>query len=100
MGDARSSHRDSKSEQSDQKYFLWKNQGKVADIHKKLSKSGKVRENEIVTANVLENVDIVHFISIFFQRIRVISVTFCYTADKLELGENILSQGKSGKIKT
>ena len=62
-------------------------------------KSGKfmknsVRKNLIVFANVLENFDSDHFISIFCQRIRVISVTFCYTADNLELGENILSRGK------
>ena len=42
----------------------------------------------------LEIVDITHSISIFCQGIRVISVTFCYIADKLESGENILSQGK------
>ena len=62
-------------------------------------KSGK---NEIVLANVLENFDNVHFISIFCQRF--FNVTFCYTAYKLESGENILGQGKvmekSGKIKT
>ena len=50
---------------------------KVGQIHQKLSKSGK---NEIVLANVLENVDIVHFIFIFFQKIKVISV------DKFESG--------------
>ena len=55
---------------------------------------GKVRENEIVLAYILENVDIAYFISIYFQRVRVISVTFCYTADKLEIVKNILSQGK------
>ena len=54
----------------------------------------KVRENEIVLAYILENVDIAYFISIYFQRVRVISVTFCYTADKLELVKNILSQEK------
>ena len=31
--------------------------------------------------------------SIFCHRIRVISITFCYTSDKLESGKNI-SQGK------
>ena len=43
-------------------------------------------------ANVLEIVDITHFISIVCQRIRVINVTFCYTADKLKSGKNIVSQ--------
>ena len=42
----------------------------------------------------LENVDIVHFISIFCQRIRIISLTIYYTADKLESGKTFLSQGK------
>ena len=67
----------------------------------------KLGKNKIVLTNVLENVDIVHFISIFCQSIRVIhviSVNFCYTADILELGKNILNQGKviekSGKVKT
>ena len=45
--------------------------------------------------NVLENVDIAHFISIFCQRITVINITFCYTAGKLESGKIIVSQGKS-----
>ena len=48
-------------------------QGKVREIHGKLSKSGK---NEIVFANVVENVDIKHFISMHCQRIRDIHVTF------------------------
>ena len=56
-------------EKSGKKYF----DEKVRKIHEKLSKSGK---NEIV----LENGDDTHFVSIFCQRIRVISVTFCYTA--------------------
>ena len=38
--------------------------------------------------------DIPHFISIFCQKIRIISVGFCYTADKLGVRENILSQEK------
>ena len=59
---------------------------KVREIHEKLSKTGT---NEIVLAAdvLLENVDIAHFISIFCQRIRVVSVSFCYTADKLESGK-------------
>ena len=56
---------------------------KVREIHE----SG---ENEIV----LENVDVVHFISIFCQIIRVISVIFAILLFKLESGKYILSQGK------
>ena len=38
-------------------------------------------------ANVLENIAIACFISIFYQSIiRFINVTFCYTADKLKSG--------------
>ena len=55
---------------------------------------GRVRDNWNCVANVLENVDIACFISILCQKIRGINVTFCYTADKLELGKNIVSQGK------
>ena len=57
---------------------------------------GTVRENEIVLANISKNVDIAHFISILCQRIRVVSVMFCYTctANLFESGENIYSQGK------
>ena len=48
--------------------------------------------NEIVLANVLENVDILKAFSYF---VKVIKVTFCYTADKLESGKNIFkSRGK------
>ena len=64
---------------------------KVRGIHENLSKSGK---NEIVLANDLENVDVAQFVSIFCQRIRVISVTYCYTSDKLESGKKNLSQEK------
>ena len=60
-------------ERSGKKYF----DEKVRKIHEKLSKSGK---NEIVLENDSENGDDAHFVSIFCQRIRVISVTFCYTA--------------------
>ena len=78
-----------------------KSQGKVREIHEKLSKSGK---NDIVLANDLENVDVPHFFCIFCQRIRLMSVTFCYTTDKLESGKNVLIQEKvmekSGKMKT
>ena len=63
-------------------------------LMKKLGeKSGK---NEIVFSNVLESIDIAHFIFIFFQRIRVINVTLCYTPDNRK---NIVSLEKSGKIK-
>ena len=48
-------------------------------------------ENEIASANVLVNVDMAHFISIFCQKLSVLF--FCYTADKLESGKNIVSQG-------
>ena len=64
---------------------------KVRESLEKLSKSG---ENEIVLAHVFKKVDIPHFISIFCQRMRMIGATFCYTADKLESGKKILSQGK------
>ena len=43
-------------------------------------------------ANVLENADSSHFISIFCQRIKVINITFCYTAYKVKSGENSVSQ--------
>ena len=36
-----------------------------------------------------------YFNSIFFQRIKVINVTFCVTADKLDSEKNIESQEKS-----
>ena len=64
--------------------FWWKNQGNVSEILEKLSKLG---ENKIV----LENVDITCF---FYHISRVINATFCYIADQLESGENIVSQGK------
>ena len=38
--------------------------------------------------NALENVDIRRFISMFYQKKRVINVTFRYSADKLESGKN------------
>ena len=57
-----------------------------------------VRENEIILANVLENVDIAYFISIHVFCFHILSKSyqyycFCYTADRFELGKNILSQG-------
>ena len=64
------------------KLFFMKSQGKGREFHEKLSKSGK---NEIVIANILEMLA-VHFIYIFCQSIRVTSVTYCYTAESLELG--------------
>ena len=51
----------------------------------------------------LKNVDIMCFISIFCQRIRVINLTFCYTADKLESEGKTLQVGGGGeseKMKT
>ena len=67
-----------------------------------MKKSGKVQEKSVkvrekmkfFSSNDLEKVDVTYFVSIFCPMIRVISVTFCYTADKLESGKNILSQGK------
>ena len=41
-------------------------------------------------ANVLEDVDIARFISMFFQTIRVITVTLCCAADELKSMENII----------
>ena len=45
-------------------------------------------------AHVLENVDIAHCISICCCTTKIINVIVSYTADKLESGKNILSQGK------
>ena len=56
---------------------------KIREIHEK---SG---ENWNSLANVLENADIAHFITIFCQRIRVINVTFFYTNNKSEWGKNV-----------
>ena len=56
----------------------------VREIHEKLSMS---RKNENVLANVLEIVEIAHFISIFCKRIRDTSVTFCYTARQIGVVE-------------
>ena len=54
-------------------------QGKVREISwKTVNVRGKSGKHEIV----LENVGTTSFISIFRQRIRVINVTFCFTADK------------------
>ena len=66
----------------------------IFDKKKLGEKSGK---NEIVFPNVLESIDIAHFIFIFFQRIRVINVTLCYTPDNRK---NIVSLERSGKIRT
>ena len=70
---------------------LGKSQGNSWKTVKVREKSG---EDEIVSANVFENVNVVHFISIFCQRIRVIGVISCYTADELKSGKNILGQEK------
>ena len=69
-----------------------------------MQKSGKSQGNSGKTVsqgkwncfgNVLENFDIVHFVSIFCQRIRDINVTFCYTCSsgKLESLKIIVSHG-------
>ena len=63
---------------------------KVREIHEKL----KVRERLSYFANVLENVDIACFISIFGQMIRVVNATFCYTTEKGAREKNIVSYGK------
>ena len=76
-----------KSRKSQGKIFLMKKSGEIM----KILKSGK---NEIVLANDLQNVDVACCVSIFCQRIRVISVTFCYTTDNLESWKSILSRGK------
>ena len=76
-----------------EKYFWWKFMKNC---------QGKVKENEIVLANNLENFDNTYFISIFCQRIRVISVTFCYTSEKLEPQKNkklFKSMKSQGKLK-
>ena len=82
--------------------LIWKpgNSGKSPGWGFLMKRSGKFRKNcqnqgkFNYFADVLENVDIVRFISILSQRLRVINVTFCYTSDKLESGKNIVSQGK------
>ena len=73
------------------KCFWWRSQGNSWKTVKVREKSGK---NEIVLANIFKNVYIAHYISIFCQRTRIISVTFCYTAVKSVSGKNIWSQGK------
>ena len=68
---------------------------KSGGVEENSRKTAEVSGNEIVlqAANVLENIDITRFNSIFYQRIIDINVTFCYTADKLESWENIATQG-------
>ena len=56
---------------------------------KNCQSQGNSGKYEIVLTNYLENAEIGRFVSIFCHRIRVISVTYCYTADKLELGKKI-----------
>ena len=53
-------------------------------IHENSWKLSETEKSEIVLANVVENVDIAHYISIFFQKNKSYLVTFCYTVDKLE----------------
>ena len=53
----------------------------------------KVRGNESVL-QICYNILTSRLISIFCQRITVINVTFCNTADKLKSGKNIESQQK------
>ena len=81
-----------KSGKSQGKILLMKKSGKSqGNSWKNCQSQGKVGKN------VLENVDIAHFISIFCQ---VISVAFSYTADKLDSGKTLQVREKSGKIKT
>ena len=61
---------------------------------------GKVRGNEVVLANILENVYMVHFIPIFCLRTSVINVTFLHTACKLKSKKTFSVMEKSGKMKT
>ena len=75
---------------------------KSGKFMKKCEVREKSEKNEIVLANVQEIVDIAYF---YFYILSIkISVTFCYTVDKLKSGKSIVSQGKvremSGKIKT
>ena len=70
--------------------FWWKSQGNVREIHKNCHCQGKFK----CFVNILESADITRFISMFRQRIRVINVIFCYTADKFESGKKISNQGK------
>ena len=61
---------------------------------------GTFKEKFYCFTNVLLYVDSTCFISLLCQRIRVINVTFCYTADKMESGKNIASQGKANIMAT
>ena len=65
---------------------------KFNEIHEKLRPGG----GGDWFANILENVDIAHFISIFCQRIRFSIVTYVFTADKLGACEK---HCRSGKLK-
>ena len=57
-----------------------------------MNTSGKSQGKMIL--NVLQNVDVAQIIFIFYPKIRVINVTFHYTADKFVSWKNILSQRK------
>ena len=60
---------------------------KPGEFMKNCQSERKVGGKWKLFANILENVDIAGFISVFCLRIRVINVTFCYTSDKLESGK-------------
>ena len=59
----------------------------------------KVRGNESVL-QICYNILTSRLISIFCQRITVVNVTFCYTADKLKSGKTLKVSKKEGKMKT
>ena len=61
------------------KIILMKKSGKFM---KNYESRRKVRENEIVVANVSESVDIAHFIPILCQKKKSYQFILCYTADK------------------
>ena len=67
---------------------------KSGKFMKNCQSQGKVGEKWYCFSKCLIYVDIVDFISTFCQMIRVINVTFGYTADIMESRKNILSQGK------
>ena len=61
---------------------------KVREIHEKTHKDReKSAKNKIVLANIFKNVYMAHFILIFCQRMRIISVHFSYTADNKSQGK-------------
>ena len=84
-----------KSGKSRGKYFCWKSQGNSW-------KSVKVREKWNCFSKWLRKSWHCRFVSIFCQRIRVISVTICYTDHNLiwSFGKTFQVRKKSGKMKT